>query len=63
MKSNIISTQFIKSTHFYKNPQQQLNSYYNSEIMNIQGVDHQQQHLITTTTSIKHIFNHKWTTT
>jgi len=63
MKSNIISTQSINSTHFYKNLQQQLNSCYKSEIMNTQGTNHQQQHLITTTTSIKHEFINNPTTT
>jgi len=63
MKSNIISTQFINSTHFYKNPQQQLNSLHKSEIMNTQGMNHQQQHLITTKTSIKHEFINNPSTT
>ena len=51
------------STHFYKNPQQQLNSYHKSEIMNTQGMNHQQQYLITTTTSIKHDFINNLSTT
>ena len=53
MKSNIISTQFINSTHFYKNLQQQLNSYYKSEIVSTQSINSSTKHLITTTTTIK----------
>ena len=47
---------------FLQNPQQQLNSYHKSEIMNTQGY-HQQQYLITTTTSIKHDFINNPSTT
>jgi len=41
---------------FLQNPEQQLNSYHKSVIMNTQGMNHQQQHLIITTTWIKHEF-------
>ena len=41
---------------FLQNPQQQLDSYHKSKIMKTQGINHQQQYLITTTTSIKHDF-------
>jgi len=47
---------------FLQNPQQQLNSFHKSEIMNTQGY-HQQQYLITTTTSIKHDFINNPSTT
>ena len=43
--------------------QQQLNSHHKSVFMNIQGMNHQQQHLITTTTSIKHVFINNPSTT
>jgi hypothetical protein len=43
-------------TKFHQNFQQQLNSHHNSMIMNIHGMNHQQQHLITTTISIDHEF-------
>ena len=47
---------------FLQNPQQQLNWYHKFVIMNTQGMNHQ-QHLMTTTTSIKHKFiNHPSTT-
>ena len=48
---------------FLQNPQQQLNSFHKSEIMNTQGMNHQQQYLITTTTSIKHDFINNPSTT
>ena len=41
---------------FLQNPRQQLNSYHKSEIMYTQGMNHQQQYLITTIKSIKHDF-------
>jgi len=42
---------------------QQLNSYHKSVIMNTQGMNQQQQHLITTTSSIKHEFINNPSTT
>ena len=63
MKTNVISTWFTKSTHFHKNHQQQLNSHHKLMIMNTQVMNHQKQYLMTTTTSIKHEFHHKSTTT
>jgi len=48
---------------FLQNSQQQLNSYHKFEIMNTQGMNHQQQYLITTTTSSKHDFINNPSTT
>ena len=42
---------------------QQLNSYHKSVIMNTQGMNHKQQHFMTTTTSMKHEFINNPSTT
>ena len=63
MKSNIIFNTIHQFNPFLQNPQQPLNSYYKSEIMNTQGMNHQRQYLITTTTSIKHDFINNLSTT
>jgi len=56
LKSNSIPTQIINSLHFHKNSQKQLNSHYNSIIMNTHDMNQQQQHLITTITLFNHDF-------
>jgi len=48
---------------FPQNQQQQLNSLHKPMIMNTQVMNHQQHYLKATTTSIKHEFHHKSTTT
>jgi len=48
---------------FPQKQQQQLNSLHKPMIMNTQVMNHQQHYLIATTTSIKHEFYHKSTTT
>jgi len=50
-------------THFCKTFKNHTNSHHNSMIMITQGLNHQQQHLIITTTSIKYEFINNTSTT
>jgi len=63
MKTNAISHNSPNQPISTKNHQQQLKRHHKSRIMNTQVMNHQQQYFITTTTSIKHEFLHKSTTT
>ena len=56
MNQNIIPSQITNSPIFHKTFKINSNSNRNSMIMNIHGINHQQQHLITTPTTINHEF-------